>query len=161
MRLNPYVCAAVMGAVVLMRTPASADLPAGLAAPSPAALFQKFCADEEALFKAKVAFIESKLRLRPDQQPSWTTFVSEAAAAGQSIRVVCKQSQPGTEGDVVSDLDFHQRTLGAFLETHLGLTTAAKKLVGALTPEQQRVLADSILHPLPPVPPFPAPLPPL
>jgi LTXXQ motif family protein len=159
MRMTSYVLAGGIALASLARTPASAELPLWGGPPSPAAMFQKLCKDEDALFKAKVAFIEAKLGIEPKQRQSWETFVAEVAAAGQPIRSVCKEIPPATDGDVVASLDLHQRTLGAFLETHRGVTAAAKKLVAGLPAEQQRALAESIMHPLlaPPifVPPFP------
>jgi len=117
-------------------------------------MFQKFCADEDALFKAKMAFTEAKLDLQPSQRPNWDAFVTESSAAAPAIRSVCDEVPPAGS-DTVAELDLHQRGLAAFFEADRALTAAAKKFSVALTSDQKRTLADSVIHPLPPFPLFP------
>ena len=119
--------------------------------PSAAGIFRKFCADEDALFKAKIAFTEAKLDLQPRQRPSWDAFVSESSAAAQSIRSLCEETPTTADSDVAAELDFHQRALAAFLDTNRAFTTAAKKFLTALNSEQQRTLAELVIHPFPPL----------
>jgi hypothetical protein len=143
----------ILGLVSSVTTYAgTAPLPGGF---GPAAqMFQKFCADEDALFKAKMAFTEAKLDLQPSQRPNWDAFVTESSAAAPAIRSVCDEVPPAGS-DAVAELDLHQRGLAAFFEADRALTAAAKKFSVALTSGQKRTLADSVIHPLPPFPLFP------
>lgn len=122
--------------------------------PSAAGMFQKFCADEGPLFKAKIAFTEAKLSLQPAQRQSWDDFVAEAFAAAQPIRTLCKESPATADSNPVEELDFREKATTAFLETNRALTTAAKKFITALNSEQQRAFADSFSHPFSPMPLF-------
>jgi len=119
--------------------------------PSVAGIFRKICADEDALFKAKIAFTEAKLDLQLRQRPSWDAFVAESSAGAQPIRTLCEETPPTADAGVVAELDFHQRILAAFLETNRAFTTAAKKFLTALSSEQQRALTESVIHPFPPL----------
>ncbi|WGJ14352.1 Spy/CpxP family protein refolding chaperone [Methylocapsa sp. D3K7] len=138
----------------------TAPVPRSGSFPPAAEKLQKFCADEDALFKAKMAFTEAKLDLQPSQRPNWDSFVAESSAAVPAIRSVCDEAPPAGN-DTVAELDFHQRGLAAFFEADRALTAAAKKFSVALTSDQKRTLADSVIHPLPLFPPFGPPGPPL
>lgn len=155
MHTKSYFLVAGVVLVGSFRAPAGAEPAApffGL--PSSTGMFQRFCADEDALLKSKMAFTEAKLNLQPKQRTEWDAFVAEYSAAAQPIRTLCQGSPPTVDSDIAATLDFHQRALTVFLEMNNGFIAATKKFLVALSPEQQRVIVKSTIHPFPPIPPI-------
>lgn len=132
----------------------SEPLPPAPGFPSPREFHEAYCADQEALFKSKIAFVEVKLDLQLAQRSNWETFVSEARAAEEPLRALCADNPPPSQQDVITSLETDQHRLEALLQTHRAMVGAVKKFISVLSAEQQRTLALAIRHPQPPLPGF-------
>jgi hypothetical protein len=131
------------------------------AAPPPHALQEHFCADQEAIFRSRMAFLEAKLDLQPAQRQSWDVFVADSRIADEPMRRLCDE-RPGAEPQApLAELERVQRRLETHLQSHVALVGAVRKFVVALGAEQQVTLARALHRPpppfhLPPPPPPPA-----
>ena len=130
----------------------AAGVDAQPADPSPsAAMARRFCDDEQAIFRAKMAFIETKLDLKPEQRPAFFIFVEQARLAGQPLRDLCRQPLPGADAHASDTLRKMQRLAAAMALTLQDLTKAVDTLEQGLGEEQAKVLAMALMPPMPPL----------
>ena len=120
--------------------------PAPPMAPS-AEMFKRFCADEHAIFQSRMAFIEAKLALRPEQYTAFSIFVEEARSAGQPLRNLCKEGLPKDEETVTDRIAALQKGERAMSQVRSGFAAAVTKFTAALTPEQDKELGRAIFPP--------------
>lgn len=115
------------------------------APPGPDGMFRHACANGEAMFRARMAFIEAKLDLTAEQKPAFAAFVAESQAAGQPMRDLCRTGLPTRGGRTVDRLKAMQSVERTMAEVHQGLIAATEKLDAVLTGEQDKALAEAML----------------
>lgn len=125
---------------------AAAQAIADVPAPPPQAE-ARFCADQEALFAARMAFIEAKITLKPEQGAEWDAFVAASRDVEKPLRELCGTPPPSRDGDAVAALEARDRMDMAHEDARKGMRDAAAHLKAVLTAEQQRRLAEALLAP--------------
>ena len=112
------------------------------------------CTNRDALLAARMAFIETKLALKPEQKPQWDAFVTASRNADKPLGDLC-QAPPGPPsfGDLFALLELRHRMAALHAEHEQAMWVAVGRLKGALDAEQQRRLAEALLTP----PPMPGP----
>jgi hypothetical protein len=127
---------------------ATAPTMAGAQAPqpwaTPAQMMERMCADHDAHFAARMAFIDAKIGLEAAQRPAWEAFVGAMRAAEKPIRDMC-QSPPSAD-DPVAQLEALDRREIARAQMQEGRRAAVARLRSALASDQQRRLAEVILR---------------
>lgn len=138
------VTAAVLGPTVPVAAQGDPPPP-----PPPAYMMQRVCADQEALFAARMAFLEIKIAVRPEQRGEWEAFVAAMRAAEQPMRDLCASPPlPPKSDDPVALLEARDRMVTAHAAVLQATHTAAARLKERLAADQQRRLAEALLSPL-------------
>ena len=100
---------------------------------------QQKCIDRLAWRAARLAYVEAKLDLTPEQRPLWDKVQAVAQSAEQKERQLCGQLTPSPEATVLERIDRAQQFLSARLEALQAAKPAVQALYQALTPEQREV----------------------
>lgn len=135
----------ILAAVVLGPTvPAAAQgdaLP-----PPPADILQRMCADQEAEFAARMAFLQTKIGVKPEQRGEWDAFAEAAWAAEQPLRDLCANLPPPPKVDnPIAMLEARDRMTLARAAIVQATHAAVARLREKLTADQQRRLAEALL----------------
>jgi hypothetical protein len=142
------VTAAVGVLIVLAGAmPVNAQMPGGMGGlPSPE-MMQRLCADHDARINGHMAFVESKVGIKPEQRAAWDQFVSTAKATLAGFDPY-KEGPPPFNDPVAMRAKFDlMMEKGA--EVHKLMKGAADQFAAVLDPEQQRKFAEAILpHPM-------------
>jgi hypothetical protein len=101
---------------------------------------QEWCTDRLARRAARLAYLQVKLNLTPQQQPLWDKVQSAAQSEEQKERQLCASLKPGAEPTMLERMDRMQQSLSARLEGLQAARPAVQALYQALTPEQQAIL---------------------
>ena len=72
---------------------------------TPAQMMERMCADHDAHFAARMAFLEAKIGLEAAQRPAWEAFVGAMRAAEKPIRDMCQSPPPPSADDPVAQLE--------------------------------------------------------
>jgi len=107
----------------------------------------RMCADQEALFASRMAFIEAKIALKPEQRAEWDAYVAASREAEKPLRELCGTPPPTREGDVLAALEARDRMDIAREDAHKAMRNAAARLKAGLADEQRRRLAEALLAP--------------
>ena len=113
---------------------------------TPAQMMERMCADHDAHFAARMAFLEAKIGLEAAQRPAWEAFVGAMRAAEKPIRDMCQSPPPPSADDPVAQLEALDRREIARAQMQEGRRAAVARLRSALASDQQRRLAEVILR---------------
>ena len=72
---------------------------------TPAQMMERMCADHDAHFAARMAFLEAKIGLEAAQRSAWEAFVGAMRAAEKPIRDMCQSPPPPSADDPVAQLE--------------------------------------------------------
>lgn len=117
----------------------------GQGAARPPAEPPDLCADQEPRFAARMAFIEAKTVLRPEQRGDWDGFVTASRAAQQSLWNICAPPSqlPST---ALARLELREKVKAAAGTSDMLQRIANANLLKSLNPEQQERFAEALLR---------------
>ena len=148
-------------AVVCSTGGAAAQGPMG--PPPPAEMFKTMCNEIDALFAARMAFIQARVTPTPDQMAEWEAFVASARATLGEIKATCSSDfVPPDRKNPMAMLAFRERRARHRAELFRAERVAVERFMKVLSPQQQQNLGEAVLRPPVGSGPGPAPgLPPL
>lgn len=136
------VTAAILGPAV----PVAAQW--GPPPPPPPSMIERMCADQEALFAARMAFIETKIALKVEQRTDWEAFVTAARAAEQPLRELCANPpRPPKSDDPIAVLEARDHKASMHAAIRQATQDAVARLKAKLAADQRRSLAEALLSP--------------
>ncbi|HYZ39418.1 MAG TPA: Spy/CpxP family protein refolding chaperone, partial [Stellaceae bacterium] len=100
---------------------------------------QEWCEERLARRAARLAYLEVRLNLTPEQRPLWDKVQSAAQAEEQKEHQLCSALKPGGDATMLDRLDRLQQFLSARLEGLQAAKPAVQALYQALTPEQRAI----------------------
>jgi hypothetical protein len=127
--------------------------------PPPVEMFKRMCGDIDAIFAARMAFIQTRVTPTSDQMAEWEAFVASARAALGEIKSTCNSSSfvPPDRKDPMAILIFRERGAKHRADLYRAERAAVERLMKVLSPQQQQNLAEAMLRP--PVGPMVGPMP--
>jgi len=133
--------ATLAGSSSFGQTPPPAP-PTQQAQPDRAAWRHRVCTEHYARTVGRVAYLEAKLELTPDQQPLWAKWRDAVNAGAAPVRDACSQSpsQSGERPNVVERQAYIGRVVMARAQALQNAQPALAALYEALHPEQREIL---------------------
>lgn len=160
--LVPMIGLTAGTALAQPRPPAPPAAPAAAPGPNagtPPRPMARFCEDAPARNAAKLAYLQEKLKLRADQQQAWTSFATQAKAAGEPMQKLCadmpvpppppapgEARAPRPAPDASTMLAGREKMLTAHLESTRTLRAAVDALSPNLTPEQKEIFGKLVVR---------------
>lgn len=109
------------------------------------------CADQEAFFAARMAFLASKIEIKAEQRANWDAFVGAVRDAEKPMRELCGKEPPPLGGDALAALEARDQRDELLENLHKAMREAVARLKATLPADQQRRLAEALLAPPPPM----------
>lgn len=137
---------------------AAAQAPIG--PPPPAEMFKKMCNDMDALFAARMAFVQTRVAPTPAQTAEWEAFVTSSRAMLGAIKATCNSPDavPPSPKDPMAILIFRERGARDRADLYRAERAAVERFMKVLSPQQQQSLGEAMLPP-PHVGPMAGPIP--
>lgn len=116
--------------------------PTQQAQPDRAAWRHRVCTEHYARTIGRVAYLEAKLELTPDQQALWAKWRDAVTAGAAPVRDACSQSpsQSGERPNIVERQAYIGRIVMARAQALQNAQPALAALYQALSPEQREIL---------------------
>jgi hypothetical protein len=107
--------------------------------------FARMCADADARVSARLAYLETKLKLSVDQRAAWDAFARDSRAAAEPLKALCA-SPPArpADNDPAARLAGRERMAGAMAASLAALRPAVERLQAMLDDGQKRELSRAI-----------------
>jgi periplasmic protein CpxP/Spy len=105
----------------------------------------RICDRGPAMLSGWLAYAESRLNITPEQRTAWTSFATDARAAGDTLLKLCPEltsAQQPDRNDINAQLARHERMLTAGLDALKIARPAIERLNAVLTPEQRTRLTE-------------------
>lgn len=113
----------------------------------PVARMKSVCIEQFARSAAKMAYLEAKLQLAPQQQPQWDKWRQAVATGAEKERADCLANLPAAGvRPTALDRDTHmEKMMAVKVESLQAARPALEALYQALTPDQ-RLVFDRPIH---------------
>jgi hypothetical protein len=123
-----------------------------------AEMHKRMCSNVDAVFAARMAFLQTRIAPTSEQAAEWDVFVSSSRVMLGHIKTNCNSPDAGPPNskDAVAILTFRERAAKQRVDLYRAERAAVERLMKVLSPEQQQNLADALLAP--PPPPFLGPM---
>ena len=129
--------------------------------PPPAEIFKRMCNDIDAMFAARMAFLQTRVAPTSGQMAEWDVFVSSSRALLGAIKANCSSPDavpPPSPKDPMAFLIFRERGARDRADLYRAERAAVERFMKVLSPQQQQNLGEAMLPP-PHVGPFAGPMP--
>lgn len=130
-------------AASLLAAPSNGEVLAPQAAVTAPEVMSRMCADRDALFQGRIAFIQAKLGVGAQQKDAFEQFVAAAKSAHAKLDI-CEQGPPPFNDPIAMRARFDE-FFEKLHEAHGIVKAAADKLSLSLDPDQRRKLAEALL----------------
>jgi hypothetical protein len=147
--IAPAVVLHLTGLGLLAAQPAGAQPPA-----TPEATRLSPCAEGPALLAGRLAYLQARIGLQPDQMPAWDAFAAAMRSAAGPMDALCAATDghPRFDPDPLKRLETAQRGAEALEKTLAATRDALAALLPSLTTAQREVVASAFAPPPPPPP---------
>ena len=136
----PVLIAATLGGPAFAQSAAPAEPPARHrdAGPRAEGPMARMCGDADARLSARLAYIETSLKLKPDQMPAFDAFARDSRAAREPMKALCDAPpvRPA-RGDVAGFLAMRERFAKAMADS-LGILRPAVERFQTVLDEAQK-----------------------
>ncbi len=125
---------------------AAAQEPMG---PPPLEMHKRMCNDIDALFAARMAFIQTRVAPTSDQKAEWEAFVASSRAMLGEIKSTCSAADfvPPDRKDPMAMLIFRERGARQRADLLRAERAAVERFMKVLSPQQQQILGEAMLPP--------------
>jgi hypothetical protein len=106
----------------------------------------RMCGDADARLSARLAYIETSLKLKPDQMPAFDAFARDSRAAREPMKQLCdKPPARAARGDVAGMLAARERFAKAMVDSLSILRPAVERFQAALDEAQKSKFARAFM----------------
>jgi len=152
-RLTPrtvcLVAAATVSAAAATAIVQAHEFAGGPPPPLALEMIQRMCDDREARAIGRLAYMQAKIALKPEQRDEWEKFASATKMAVAAFNP-CKDGPPAFDDPVALRAKFEQTIEGAY-DMYKSIKGAADTFSKSLDADQKRRFAEAVLPPMPPM----------
>ncbi|MBL8805762.1 MAG: Spy/CpxP family protein refolding chaperone [Rhodospirillales bacterium] len=106
----------------------------------------RVCGDADALLSARLAYMETSLKLKPEQMPAFDAFARDSRAAREPMKALCDRPAARPQrGDVAGFLATRERFAKAMSESLGILRPAVERFQAILDDAQKPVFARAFM----------------